>query len=478
MSGVRVSQIYHLAEQQSALDFVDVDVTTDVRVFVDPRAIRIQQGEWHNSCIDLLKSFFHEVLAAISKGDSRKAMGLLDRLTEPNETHLGLSKGRSRGHGLGGVGARMIVSSIQQSRAAQSGLLEDLEDTALFIDGIGPDIVSDITTNVIRGALLGYTQQVCDDYGIPVYGDRYAGWVWDENNLEWTEVHADLPVVNDEILLLVPRSVVRVSLICDSTRYYRRAIAPLHEQKEIQAGSGLVYALKSGVRKVNKDALIKRYGNSKSDVTRHTEDFPEAFRRFKNTPGMAETPPLSHEQLAERTQSDDVDFQSLLDTAKSVLPGSAGATLFHRAVKDFLSAIFYPFLGNVVIEKEIHDGRKRIDINFDNIATAGFFKWIGMHHSASQVVVECKNYTREVANPELDQITGRFSPHRTQFGIVVCRKIEDKKLMAKRCRDTAKDQRGFIFFLDDEDLDELKYQYTDKDGAYPLLREQFDYLIG
>jgi len=474
---MRVSQIYNLPEQQSALDFVDVDVSTDIRVYVDPRAIRIQQGEWHDSCIDVLKSFFHEVLVSIYDNDRNKAWRLLGRLTEPNETHLGVSRGSSRGRGLGGIGAGRMIDSIQESRAAKTGLLEDLEDTALFIDGIGPDIVSDITTNVIRGALIGYTQHVCSDYDIPLEPDQYAGWVWDENGLQWTEIYAALPVVDDQILLLVPRSTVRVSLICDSTRYYRRAIAPLHEQKEIEAGSSLVYALKSGVRKVNTNSLIKKYGNSKSAVTKHTEQFPQALRTFKATPGLAETPPLSHEQLAERTQSNDVDFTALLETVKAVSPGSAGATLYHRAVKDYLAAIFWPFLGNVIIEKEVHDGRKRIDINFDNLAQDGFFRWIGMHHPASQVVVECKNYTKEVANPELDQIAGRFSPDRTHFGIIVCRKIENKELFARRCRDTAKDRRGFILHLDDDDLDKLRFQYTGNDGAYPLLRDQFDYLV-
>jgi hypothetical protein len=79
---------------------------------------------------------------------------LLRALREPNETHLGLSKGRSRGHALGNESAHDVWSALSRSEAAKSGLLKDLEDTVLMIEGISVDIVSDMTTNIIRGPLI------------------------------------------------------------------------------------------------------------------------------------------------------------------------------------------------------------------------------------------------------------------------------------------------------------------------------------
>ena len=86
------------------------------------------------------------------------------------------------------------------------------------------------------------------------------------------------------------------------------------------------------------------------------------------------------------------------------------------------------------------------------MATAGFFKWLAAHYAAAHVFVECKNYVGEVGNPELDQLSGRFSPTRGQFGLLVCRRFTDKALFIRRCRDTALDGRGFIIPIDDEDL--------------------------
>lgn len=474
---MRVSQYYDLMQDQATLDFVDVDLETDVAVFIDPRAIRVQKGALHDGCINLLVTFFKEILEGLHRGDKMNVLDLLGHLDEPNETHLGVSKGRPRGKGLGGIGANRIVDSLLESRAAKSRLLEDLEDSALFIKGIGRDIISDITTNVIRSALIEYTQNVCEYYEIPTE-EQYAGWVWNEDTLSWEPAYAELPRVESGKLLLVPKSIVRAWLTLSPDRYYRAGIAPFHEEIELKAGSSLVYALKSGEKRVNRDKLIKKYGNSKSAVIKHTENYPQAFRNFKSDLEAASTPPLSHDTLASKTRSQKPHFDELLDRIRSILPGQGGAPFYHQAIGDLLSAVFYPHLGNMKPEKPIHDGRKRIDLSFDNLADSGFFRYISRHYSAAQIAVECKNYTSDPKNPELDQVSGRFSKDRTHVGIIVCRQIKNKKLFAARCRDTKKDGRGFVLFLDDEDLEQLVIESYDTKGEFPLLRQQYDYLVG
>ena len=73
-----------------------------------------------------------------------------------------------------------------------------------------------------------------------------------------------------------------------------------------------------------------------------------------------------------------------------------------------LQAIFYPSLLHPKKEAEIDEGRKRIDILFDNAAENGFFSRLVNAHRifAPYVVVECKNYSEDPENPELDQLKG------------------------------------------------------------------------
>jgi hypothetical protein len=132
-----------------------------------------------------------------------------------------------------------------------------------------------------------------------------------------------------------------------------------------------------------------------------------------------------------------------------------------------------------VVQHEIHGGRKRIDITYTNMANMGFFRWLATRYAAAHIFVECKNYGRAVGNPELDQLAGRFSPTRGQFGLLVCRHFDDKELFMQRCRDTALDERGFIIPVDDEDLGKLVKSRRDDIHFQNLsiLQERFTFIV-
>lgn len=70
----------------------------------------------------------------------------------------------------------------------------------------------------------------------------------------------------------------------------------------------------------------------------------------------------------------------------------------------------------------------------------------------SLVFIECKNYSKDVANPELDQLTGRFSTRRGRLGILSCRNIDDENTFISRCADTYKDGNGLIIPITDKDI--------------------------
>ena len=144
-----------------------------------------------------------------------------------------------------------------------------------------------------------------------------------------------------------------------------------------------------------------------------------------------------------------------------------------------LSALFYPALTYPRVQTPIHEGRKRIDITFTNMAQAGFFSWVKDNYGAPYVFIECKNYAGDPANPELDQLAGRFSPHRGRFGLLVCRRLEVAALFRARCCDTAHDNRGFIVALDDDDLRQLveAAKTGDPYAELPYLRARFDELV-
>ncbi len=477
---MRVSEHYSLGRDQPSLEFVDVDIRGDIPVFVDPRAIRYLDSDWSRECVSLLQNFFDTVMHAIRTGRHETARRLLASLSEPNETHFGLSSGRAQGRGMGTGLARHVWASISGSRAIASGLIEDLEDTVLFVDGIGFDIISDITTNIIRGQLLKFTQDVATYYKIPLVNSVESGQLWDRHNRKWTQMYAPLPVTAHGPILLVPKSIVRRNQIFNPGEYYNYFVLPQLQDDELQAGTALVETVRGNQRRVTKKAVREKYGSGKSvnlDTTIKHRSILDQYRRIKNVRHQ----PMGHQEIADLTESAPPDWDALLTAVRTVPTGASDANNYHLSVEALLTALFYPALDQPIREFRIHDGRKRIDITYTNLATGGFFDWVNrvQNAPAPNVYVECKNYGSEMGNPEIDQLSGRFSPLRGRLGLLLHRGYGDKERLIARCRDTAIDNRGFIIPLDDEDLVELVAERKTESSSvsFSLLRQRFAKLV-
>lgn len=478
-----VSRFFKLGRNQATLDFLDVHIDKDIPVFVDPAALRSIQTDWGLHCVSLLQNYFSAVLAAIQRGDDDRAKNLLACLNERNEFHIGYSKGKSQGRAFGPESAEKIWKSLVQSKAARTGLLQDLEDTILFVDGVGPDMLSDAVCNIIRGPLIEYTHQACAYYGIPLTPNVNSGPIWNAQNEKWETSFISLPITKHGTLILIPKIIVRIKQTYGHDEYYRHFLMPVLQQHHKDTNSSLVHILKGkknkGTKKVYKTDLYNLYGADKLAAAELTGEHPQALTNYKITKDKNPSRPLEHEALAKIENVAFPNFDNLIKDIFAIAPGIKGASAYENAIEKFLSALLYPSLSFPVKQDEIHDGRKRIDITYVNDAKIGFFNWISRNYPASHIFVECKNYGKEVGNPELDQLSGRFSPSRGKLGILVVRSIENKPLLLQRCKDTATDHRGFILVLEDHDLKDLaqQRQRLQSDYADTLLYKQFKALI-
>lgn len=474
----RVSRFFKLNRHQATLDFVDVPIGNDVAVFLDPSRLRSMDSTWASECNSLMQHFFETLLELIRSDDRARGVSIIEGLTERNEFHLGFSKGKSKGSGFGPKYAERMWDALSSSKAGKTGLLKDLEDACLFIDGVGPDRISDATCNIIRGPLIRYTQDMCAYYGIPMQPNTNSGPVWNAQDERWEDGLVQLPVTPFGTLLLVPKIIVRHRLVYDAQTYYSHYLLPEMQAYEKRINSGLVHTLKDGRKRVTKKDLKLHYGADKLAIAENTLKHPKILEKYRSEI-IRKSHPISHHQLAETERIAAPNFNQLLQTVISIAPGIENSTAYENAIEALLSAILFPSLVAPEKQYKIHEGRKRIDIKYVNAAREGFFGWISNHYPASHIFVECKNYGKEVGNPELDQLAGRFGPSRGQVGILVCRSVENLSKLNSRCIDTAKDQRGFILVLTDVDLERLVKDYASSNsgGEYPVLRKKFEALV-
>jgi hypothetical protein len=446
---MRASQAFRLSKRQAELDFVDVDLEGDLPLFVDPFALSIKQDEWSYRCTQHVVSFFQAVIDSIYQGDHERAKRLLTNLSEPNETRLGISRDRPSGRGVSGKQAFDLYEALAESEAAKSGVLSEIAECDLFIPGIGADKISDITTNVIRGPLVEYTQRQCELHNIAMQSSVPAGKYWDMNILDWASNYANLPTWKGDKILLVPKASVRFRMCLDSQEYYNHFVLDFLQAEHLRAGSALVQVLKNGKKRVTKKSLKGLHPFSKEELYRFTKAHPQVLEFYKR---------IERKELDATNRALDADFNegvlcdSISETLRSIPPGHTSASDFHNLMIGTLEFIFYPHLIYPVKEREIHEGRKRIDITYTNAAREGFFFRLHTAHqvASNMVMVECKHYASQIANPELDQLSGRFSINRGKLGILVAR--SGSELFIRRCRDTAQDGRGFILPLFDNDI--------------------------
>jgi hypothetical protein len=490
----RISEHYDLGITQAGLDFVDVELNGDLKAYIDPFALRNQNGVWTKKCVGLMRTFFQELLIALADKDREEMLCLLRPTGESNETRLGESKGLPNGLGVAdGLKANNLIDALLESRAAKSGLLADLEDTGFFVPGIGRDGVSDMATAIIRYPLIAYTRHMCEIYNIPTEKIVSRPW-WDADQLKWVgDAEIALPTPDSGPLLLVPKSIVRLDPTLNREKYYRNYLRThLFEEEMPNPASGLLALARDHQGTVSMDdftaAELKQYfGTSKPDIVRHTARFPKTYQEYKRDQAKEPLSPTTEENFAAKNKNQKrVNYHDLLEAVDSIKPGKAGAHLYHQAVSNLVNAIFEGSLGNLEFERELHEGRKRFDFTLDNIAHTGFFRWLTLNNYPSAIIpFECKNYDSDPKNREYDQLRDRLGKDRGDIGILVCRTLTDKGDALRRCKDVRNDGRGYLLVLDDADLKQMVEDLiTSEDPtsgverhAYPVLERQFKKLI-
>ena len=454
----KISEIYKLGKTQHELDFVNINPKRDFPVYLNPFVFSARPDPFSVDASRVIRTFFQHNINLINNKQVDTARKNFSYLNEPNETCLGMSIKKPKGRGIGEDNANDLFDSILSSNALKTGLVDHLEDTAIFIDGIGKDKVSDMTTNIIRSSLIKYTQNQCNLLEIPLTANVASGFFWDPVKLKWDQVYTDMLVIEGRKILLVPKGVVSYVKEFNHSKYHQRHALEFLQDDHLNRNTNLVQTT------YNEDGSIKRRFVTKKDLTEKelpknkesliefTQRHPKIFEDFRKDTAV-EVESLPDSEFEDINVNDLIDH--MISKLNSILPGGEEAGKYHTLMIGVLEFIFYPNLISPVKEEEIHEGRKRIDINFENGApTEGFFYRAQHSHGipCPYIPMECKNYSKDIHNPELDQMVGRLSPNRGKLGIILSRSIDNEDLFLKRCHDSYVDGHGLIIPLTDQDI--------------------------
>jgi len=164
-----------------------------------------------------------------------------------------------------------------------------------------------------------------------------------------------------------------------------------------------------------------------------------------------------------------------------IVPGKKEATTFHRLAELVLRRAFRGSLDRWETEKEVDEGRGRIDLFARNHAECGFFDRVRDHFGirSPYVSIECKNYTGDVGNAEMNQLSSRLDAKRGQLGLLVCRGIKNPKSCLDRARYFQDKKSEYIIVLTDDDLKQFcaASAENDRDATDELMEKKLQALL-
>lgn len=263
--------------------FVDVEISVDNRLYVDPHAIRLRKSPQPFAghalrCLDTFAEQVTDSIITATPASLRRGEQLLQRFVEPWETRLGMSRRGFRGHGGAETVGTWIWDVLTNDVEAlvRIGELKQIEDLPLFVEGIDRDITSDITTRIIFDALAQFTAQMIEQYPEFTTGGHqvqtFRKQIWSPDALEWIEAEITLPVADGKALLLVPKGWARPTLLMSAGRYYETSVLSFAQLEQAVVGSN------GKLLKTSKDRLKEQTGLSRGRGT----NLAVTMRAFKN----------------------------------------------------------------------------------------------------------------------------------------------------------------------------------------------------
>jgi hypothetical protein len=217
-----ISQAFGL--DSAELDFFDANLRFDSKLFIDPFLIKRSPIDFERSIFNRFNIFFRDAYRrSLDLGHDESKISDLKKyfnFIEPREISLGYTETSNRGAGLGPEFARALLDFFMNNLARTLVVEEDLYPDhkfnpllfTIFADKLGPDGISDLSTNLMMDYLIEYTKSQAENLNIQLK-ILPVRQTFDFENMEWTNggnyYLPENPLRPGEPIIFVPKRLLR-----------------------------------------------------------------------------------------------------------------------------------------------------------------------------------------------------------------------------------------------------------------------------
>lgn len=258
-------------------EIVQLRFRHDNKLFIDPYLIKETESELLARAKKKIEIFFDLFFKCIEQNDIEKAQMLGKYLHEINATKLGYGAEKNSSGGKGFCQKDLL--HIFNEAIKIRDYIEDMIDVLIFTQNVGPDKVSDLTTNIIYEELLEYTTYIIDKYGLEIDFKKKNKWIFNLENKSWEKKKVLIPFIDEEEILFLPESIVSSRQIFSYEKVYRNLVFPFY--KANIKNHKFMRIAKNGEEVLDCKKLRKEYPLTKNIVKDFRIRYPQLYTEFK-----------------------------------------------------------------------------------------------------------------------------------------------------------------------------------------------------
>lgn len=193
----------------------NISLITDLPLFVDPFLLFNSKKPEYQKLHDEIIRYLRYLKEKSIRGNVPEArVKSLYRFSEIKQNWLGFCQSGNSGRGLGGKFARSLnlnlASIFENFGNEQLTRSSHLEKLCLIDQGVGRDMISDFTTNLIKDYLLTYTQAFAEKH---ISKDQRSTRAVSKSEFNyelgrWMPKSYELPIHNGNYVILTPKDIL------------------------------------------------------------------------------------------------------------------------------------------------------------------------------------------------------------------------------------------------------------------------------
>ncbi len=253
------------------------DFTKDNRWFIDPYRINQINGIYIPGAEELVKKYFELFFKAVKTEDKKEIIRLGRYLHEINDNRLGYTSADSDPCGKGFCCTDLL--DIYEAARENDSLIDQMPDILVFARGIGPDKISDLTTNIIYEHLYAFTEDIIQKYELDMKRKSIRRYVWNAEREMWTEKRFDVPLLEGKPILFIPNEIVCKQPIFSYERVYSKCF-----MKEFRGKPDILGITRKTKKGLEADCKIirEKYPECRDTVEKWSRKYRSVYERYRN----------------------------------------------------------------------------------------------------------------------------------------------------------------------------------------------------